>query len=215
MGADATELFNTLTGYSTQTYYRSLLVAPTAMRERLLALIEREIEHQRTGRPARLIFKMNALVDERLVRALYRASQAGVPIDMIVRGICCLRPGLPGISDNVRVISIVGRFLEHSRIYYFENGGAPEVYMGSADLMPRNLDRRVEILFPVKDARIRSYLRNTILEVEMRNNVRGHELQADGSYLRRQSAQGEPVIDSQAWQLAHPTLGGHGAAFQR
>jgi polyphosphate kinase len=185
------------------------------MRERLLALIEREIEHQRTGRPARLIFKMNALVDERLVRALYRASQAGVPIDMIVRGICCLRPGLPGISDNVRVISIVGRFLEHSRIYYFENGGAPEVYMGSADLMPRNLDRRVEILFPVKDARIRSYLRNTILEVEMRNNVRGHELQADGSYLRRQSAQGEPVIDSQAWQLAHPTLGGHGAAFQR
>jgi len=214
MGADATELFNTLTGYSTQTYYRSLLVAPTAMRERLLALIEREIAQQRAGRPARLIFKMNSLVDERLIRALCRAAQAGVPVDLIVRGICCLRPGVPGVSDRIRVISIVGRFLEHSRIYYFENGGDSEVYMGSADLMPRNLDRRVEILFPIKDARIRSYIRRTILEVEWRNNVRGHELQPDGSYLRRQPAPGEPVIDSQAWQLVHPTLGGLGAAFK-
>ena len=214
MGADATELFNTLTGYSTQTYYRSLLVAPTAMRERLLALIEREIAQQRAGRPARLIFKMNSLVDERLIRALCRAAQAGVPVDLIVRGICCLRPGVPGVSDRIRVISIVGRFLEHSRIYYFDNGGDSEVYMGSADLMPRNLDRRVEILFPIKDARIRSYIRRTILEVEWRNNVRGHELQPDGSYLRRQPAPGEPVIDSQAWQLVHPTLGGLGAAFK-
>ncbi|MCX6031864.1 MAG: polyphosphate kinase 1 [Chloroflexi bacterium] len=214
LGADATELFNTLTGYSTQTYYRSLLVAPTAMRERLLDLIEREIGHRRAGRPAGLIFKMNSLVDERLMRALYRASQAGVPVDLIVRGICCLRPGLPGISDTIRVISIVGRFLEHSRIYYFENGGAVEVYMGSADLMPRNLDRRVEVLFPVKDARIRGYIRRTILEVELSNNVRAHELQPDGFYLRRQPGAGEPVIDSQAWQLAHPTLGGLGAPFK-
>ncbi len=214
LGADATELFNTLTGYSTQTYYRSLLVAPTTMRERLLDLIEREIAHRRAGRPAGLIFKMNSLVDERLIRALYRASQAGVAVDLIVRGICCLRPGLPGISDNIRVISIVGRFLEHSRIYYFENGGAVEVYMGSADLMPRNLDRRVEVLFPVKDARIRSYIRRTILEVELRNNVCAHELQPDGLYLRRQPGAGEPVVDSQAWQLVHPTLGGLGAAFQ-
>ena len=157
---------------------------------------------------------MNSLVDERLIRALCRAAQAGVPVDLIVRGICCLRPGVPGVSDRIRVISIVGRFLEHSRIYYFENGGDSEVYMGSADLMPRNLDRRVEILFPIKDARIRSYIRRTILEVEWRNNVRGHELQPDGSYLRRQPAPGEPVIDSQAWQLVHPTLGGLGAAFK-
>jgi polyphosphate kinase len=214
LGADATELFNTLTGYSTQTYYRSLLVAPVAMRERILAMIEREADHARAGRPARLIFKMNSLVDERLIRALYRASQAGVKIDLIVRGICCLRPGLPGISDNIQVISIVGRFLEHSRIYYFENAGNPEVYVGSADLMPRNLDRRVETLFPINDPHIRSYIRNTILEVELHNNVRARVLQPDGTYVRRQPRPGEPAIDSQAWLLAHPSLGGRGAPFR-
>ena len=155
MAADATELFNTLTGYSTQQFYRSLLVAPGSMRDRIEALIEREIEHARAGRGGRLIFKMNSLVDDRLIRALYRASQAGVQVDLIVRGICCLRPGLPGISENIRVISIVGRFLEHSRIYHFRNGGDPEVYLGSADLMPRNLDRRVEVIFPVKEHAIR------------------------------------------------------------
>ena len=115
---------------------------------------------------------MNSLVDERLIRKLYRASQAGVQVDLIVRGICCLRPGLPGVSDNIRVISIVGRFLEHSRIYYFQNGGDPEVYLGSADLMPRNLDRRVEVIFPVKEPAIRSYIRDAILEVELHNNTR-------------------------------------------
>ena len=151
MGADATELFNTLTGYSTQQSYRSLLVAPGSMRERIEGLIEREIEHAKAGHGGQLIFKMNALVDDRLIRKLYQASQAGVQVDLIIRGICCLRPGLPGVSENIRVISIVGRFLEHSRIYYFGNGGEPEVYLGSADLMPRNLDRRVEIIFPVKD----------------------------------------------------------------
>ncbi len=154
MGADATELFNTLTGYSTQRSYRSLLVAPGSIRERIEGLIEREIEHAKAGRPGRLIFKMNSLVDERLIRKLYQSSQAGVQTDMIIRGICCLRPGLPGVSENIRVTSIVGRFLEHSRIYYFGNGGAPEVYLGSADLMPRNLDRRVEIVFPVKDQKL-------------------------------------------------------------
>jgi polyphosphate kinase len=214
LGADATELFNTLTGYSTQTYYRCLLVAPTTMRERMSALIEREIEHQRAGLGGRLIFKMNSLVDDRLIRALYRASQAGVQIDLVVRGICCLRPNLPGISENIRVISIIGRFLEHSRIYYFENAGNPEIYVGSADLMPRNLDRRVEVLFPIKDARLRSYIRQTILAVELRNNTRAHELSPDGSYARRQPASGAPIIDSQVWQLAHPGLGGHGAPFK-
>jgi polyphosphate kinase len=213
MAADATELFNTLTGYSTQQFYRSLLVAPGYMRERMEALIDRETEHALAGRPAHLIFKMNSLVDERLIRAIYRASQAGVQVDLIVRGICCLRPGIPCISDNIRVISIVGRFLEHSRIYYFQNGGQPEVYLGSADLMPRNLDRRVEIIFPVKDPAIGAYIRNTILAVELHNNVRARVLQPDGRYLRRKQRDGEPAIDSQAWQLANPALGGHGARF--
>ncbi|MBM4459284.1 MAG: polyphosphate kinase 1 [Chloroflexi bacterium] len=215
LAADATELFNTVTGYSTQTYFRSLLVAPGGMRERVEALITREIEHARGGRGGRLIFKMNSLVDDRLIRALYRASQAGVQIDMLVRGICCLRPGLPGVSDNIRVISIVGRFLEHSRIYYFENGGSPEIYMGSADLMPRNLDRRVETLFPIKDARIRAYIRDAIMEVELANNVRARELQPDGSYVRVQPRPDEAAVDSQAWLLDNPSLGGRGAAFRR
>ncbi len=214
MGADATEMFNTLTGYSTQQFYRSLLVAPGSMRARLEDLIEREADHALGGKPGRLIFKMNSLVDERLIRKLYRASQAGVQIDMIVRGICCLRPGVPGVSENIRVSSIVGRFLEHSRIYYFGNGGAPEVYMGSADLMPRNLDRRVEILFPVNDPTIATYLRNAVLEVELHNNVRARILQADGSYVRRQQQPGDPVVDSQAWLSANPCAGGHGVHFR-
>ncbi len=214
MGADATELFNTLTGYSTQQYYRRLLVAPGSMRQRMEDLIQREIDHARAGRQAHLIFKMNALVDDRLIRRLYEASQEGVKIDLIVRGICCLRPGVPGVSDNIQVISIVGRFLEHSRIYYFANGGAPEVYLGSADLMPRNLDRRVEIVFPVLDTGIAAYLRHAVLEVELHNNVRARILQPDGSYVRRQPAPGEPVVDSQAWLLAHPCMGGRGAYFK-
>ncbi len=215
MGADATELFNTLTGYSTQESYRSLIVAPGSMRERFEGLIERETEHALAGHGGRLIFKMNSLVDDQLIRRLYVASQAGVQIDMIIRGICCLRPGVPGLSDNIRVISIVGRFLEHSRIYYFENGGKPEVYMGSADLMPRNLDRRVEIIFPVKDPTLRTYLRDGVLAVELANNSRARELQPDGSYVCRGREPGEPEIDSQAWLLAHPPQGGHGKLFVR
>jgi polyphosphate kinase len=214
MAADATELFNTLTGYSTQTYYRSLVVAPRGMRERVEDLIEREMAHQAAGRGGRLIFKMNALVDERLIRKLYQASQVGVQIDLIIRGICCLRPGLPGISENIRVISIVGRFLEHSRIYYCENGGDPEIYLGSADLMPRNLDRRVEVIFPVKDPALRGYIRGAILEVELHNNTSARILQADGLYIRRHPEPGEPPVDSQAWLLSHPPQGGHGALFR-
>jgi polyphosphate kinase len=214
MAADASELFNTLTGYSTQTYYRSLVVAPRGMRERIEDLIEREIEHQRAGRGGRLMFKMNALVDERLIRKLYRASQAGVQVDLSIRGICCLRPGVPGISENIRVISIVGRFLEHSRIYHFENGGDPEVYLGSADLMPRNLDRRVEVIFPINDPAIRSYIRRAILEVELHNNTSARDLHPDGTYTRRRPAPGEPPVDSQAWLMAHPSQGGHGALFR-
>jgi len=213
LGADATELFNTLTGYSTQTYCRSLLVAPVTMRERIEAMVQREIERVRAGHDGRLIFKMNSLVDDRLIRALYRASQAGVQIDLIVRGICCLRPGLPGVSQNIRVISIVGRFLEHSRIYYFWNGGSPELYMGSADLMPRNLDRRVETLFPVKDPAILAYLRNAVLEADLHNNLRARVMQPDGYYVRKEPRPADAGIDSQAWLLGHPAAGGRGAAF--
>ncbi len=209
MGADATELFNTLTGYSTQRSYRNLLVAPGSMRERIEGLIEREIEHAKAGRGGQLIFKMNSLVDERLIRKLYQASQAGVQIDMIIRGICCLRPGLPGVSDNIRVTSIVGRFLEHSRIYYFGNGGAPEVYLGSADLMPRNLDRRVEIVFPVKDPGLRTYLRDGVLAVELANNTRARVLKAGGEYvcrdpLARRARSGQPGVADGAPPAGRP-----------
>ena len=148
IGADCTDLFNFLTGYSAKTAYRKLLVAPVTLRQRMQAMIEREIEHQRSGRGGHLIMKMNALVDRKMIQLLYQASQAGVRVDLLVRGICCLRPGIPGISDHIRVTSIVGRFLEHSRVFYFRNGGREEVYLGSADLMPRNLNRRVEADFP-------------------------------------------------------------------
>ena len=157
---------------------------------------------------------MNALVDDRLIRALYRASQAGVQIDLIVRGICCLRPGVPGISENIRVISIVGRFLEHSRIYYFENGGDPEVYLGSADLMPRNLDRRVEVIFPVNDDALRQLsARGDPGSRAAQQHPRARLAARRHLYLPR-PAPGEPEIDSQAWLLAHPSQGGHGALFQ-
>jgi polyphosphate kinase len=213
LGQDATEFFNSLTGYSHQRHYRSLLVAPGSMRERVEGLIEREIEHAKAGREGRLVFKMNALVDDRLILSLYRASQAGVQCDLIVRGICCLRPGVPGVSDNIHVISVVGRFLEHSRIYWFGNGGDPDCYLGSADLMPRNLDRRVETLFPVNDPVIRDYIRNAILEVELHNNIRARDLYADGSYLIRTPGPGERPLCSQQWLLEHPCQGGHGVHF--
>ena len=146
IGEDTTDLFNFLTGYSTKKDYKRLLVAPVNLRPRFEALIQREIEHQKKGRQGRIVFKMNALVDPGIIRALYRASQAGVSVDLLVRGVCCLIPGVPGISENISVRSVVGRFLEHSRLYGFHNGGKDELYIGSADLMPRNLDRRVEVL---------------------------------------------------------------------
>ena len=142
------------------------------------------MEHAKAGRPARMIIKNNAVADPGMIKILYRASQAGVPIDMIVRGVCCLRPGIPGISDRINVRSIVGQFLEHSRIYYFENGGAPEVYIGSADLMERNLDRRVEVLCPVNDPAMRQQLRDAVLEVLLSDTDRAWTLRTDGTYVR-------------------------------
>lgn len=208
IGADASDLFNYLTGYSGKTDYQKLLVAPINLRQELEALIEREIAHVRAGRPGRLIFKMNALVDPGMIRCLYRASQAGVRVDLIVRGICCLVPGVPGVSDHIRVTSIIGRFLEHSRVYYFQNGGDAEVFLGSADLMPRNLDRRVEVLFPVERPALVRHLRDEVLEIMLADNVRARRLLADGRYERLAPAPGETPLDSQAWFMRSRQLAG-------
>jgi polyphosphate kinase len=182
LGDDATHLFNYLTGYSAKKDYNKLLVAPVNLRSRMEALIEREIEHQRNGGCGHMIFKMNALVDPRMIRKLYQASQAGVKIDLIVRGMCCLRPGVPGVSENIRVISVVGRFLEHSRIYYFCNSNDEEILLGSADLMPRNINWRVEVLFPVQDKRLIRYLRDEVLGIYLVANRKVRVLQPDGAY---------------------------------
>jgi polyphosphate kinase len=199
---DATQLFNYLTGYSKARDYRTLLVAPFSLRERLLALVAREVEHRRAGREAHLVFKVNALVDREMIEALVAAAREGVRVDLLVRGICCLRPGVPGLSEGIAVTSIVGRFLEHSRIYWFRNGGAEEVYLGSADLMPRNLDRRVEVLFPVKEVGLVQHLRYDVLETYLRDNVRARRMRPDGTYERATPAPGEPAVDSQAVLLA-------------
>ncbi|NLX10297.1 MAG: polyphosphate kinase 1 [Chloroflexi bacterium] len=207
LGMDASEVFNRLTGYAPAATYRKLLVAPEHLRERFDRLLKREIDHAREGRPARLIFKMNSLVDPKIIRRLYEASMAGIKIDLLVRGICCLRPGLKGISDNIRVTSVVGRFLEHSRIYYFGNGGEPEIYMGSADLMPRNLDRRVETIFPVDDPALKARIMDEILAIQMADNVKARELLPDGTYRRLQPQDGETPVHSQVWLMEQARTG--------
>ncbi|MHB8146114.1 MAG: polyphosphate kinase 1 [Vulcanimicrobiaceae bacterium] len=197
LGADVTQLFNALTGFSKITDYEDLLVAPVTLRREIITLIDREAEHARAGRPAKISAKLNAITDAEVVRALYRASQAGVPIELLVRGMCVLRPGVPGLSETIRVLSIVGRFLEHSRIYVFENGGKPEAYFSSADWMARNLDRRVEIGVPVLDRDLARHLRTGILSVLMADNVKSRTLLPDGSYARRPAGIGEMPIDAQ------------------
>ena len=203
IGADLSDLFNTLTGYSRQRLYRKLLVAPANLRPRVLALVERETAHARAGRPARLIAKMNALVDPETIDALYQASQAGVEIDLIVRGICCLRPGIPGVSDRIRVLSIIGRFLEHSRLWYFQNDGRAEYYLGSADWMPRNFDRRVEAVTPVEDPALHAPLR-ALLETCLADDRQAWELRPDGSYVQRHPAEGEPERGTHTILLQDP-----------
>lgn len=201
MGADATDLFNFLTGYSAQPNYRKLLVAPVNLRSGLQALIQREIKHAKDGASAGLIFKVNALVDPEMIRLLYQASAAGVKVDLLVRGMCCLRPGLKGISENIRVRSVLGRFLEHSRIYYFQNGEAEEIYMGSADLMQRNLNHRVEALFPVESPDHIRYLRDHVLKAYFKDRSQTRLMQADGTYKRLRVKQGEDVIGVQDWLM--------------
>ncbi|MDQ6825788.1 MAG: polyphosphate kinase 1 [Candidatus Eremiobacteraeota bacterium] len=197
LGADVTQLFNALTGFSKLTDYEDLLVAPVNLRRELTALIERETEHGAAGRPCGIKAKVNAITDADITRALYRASQAGVPIDLMVRGMCVVRPGVPGISDTIRVRSIVGRFLEHSRVFSFENGGDREIFTGSADWMGRNLDRRVETVVPVLDPLICQTIYGEILGVLFADNVKSRELQTDGTYLRLKPGPDQLPVDAQ------------------
>src|SRR3984893_3103828 len=194
IGADLTDLFNSLTGFSRQNSFRNLLVAPRNMRQRFTEMVDREAEHARAGRPARIIAKMNSLVDADLIGHLYEASQAGVNIDLIVRGICCLRPGMPGISDRIKVVSIVGRFLEHSRVYYFGNDGNEEIYFGSADWMPRNFDRRVEVVAPIENRLLHPRV-CSLLETCLADNRQAWDLHPDGTYAQRKPGSG-PVIST-------------------
>jgi polyphosphate kinase len=209
IGADATDLFNYLTGYSLKEDYRKLMVAPVHLREKMSEMICREMGHQRKHGDGRIIFKMNALVDEGMIRLLYRASQAGVRIDLIVRGICSLRPGVEGLSENIRVVSVLGRFLEHSRIYYFRNHGDEEIFMGSADLMPRNLNQRVEVLFPVQDQHMIRHIRDDLLDIYLQENIKAWRMLPDGSYEHIQPSKDETLIDIQSWFREHR---GHSAA---
>jgi polyphosphate kinase len=206
IGMDGSDLFNYLTGYSAKKDFRKLLVAPINLRERMCAMIEREIEHQKNEGNGHLIFKTNAIVDKKMIKQLYKASIAGVKIDLLVRGICCLRPGLEDVSENIRVISVLGRFLEHSRIYYFHNGGHPEIYMGSADIMPRNLDDRVEILFPVQEPGIIKYLRKTVLDLYLSENLRAWHMDPDGNYRHLNSDSRKKIIDPQVWLTKHANV---------
>lgn len=196
LGADLTDVFNFLTGYSRQKSYREILVAPVNMRDRFLELINREIENVKNGFSGRIVAKMNALVDPQTIATLYAASRAGVQIDLIIRGICCLRPGLKEISENIRVISIIGRFLEHSRIFYFHNNGQEEIYIGSADWMRRNLDRRVEVITPIKDQDIAKDLQE-VLGIMLADNRQAWDLQSDGSYIQRRAFDDSPETNSQ------------------
>lgn len=195
IGEDATAVFNMLSGYSEPLSWNELVVAPIWLRSRFLKLIERETRHARAGKPAKIMAKMNSLCDEGIIAALYEASAAGVEIDLVVRGICCLKVGIPGVSEHIRVRSIVGNFLEHSRIFYFLNDGEEEVFMGSADWMPRNLDRRVEILFPVLDDEIKRKVKH-ILDVELADNMKAHVLMPDGNY-EKIDKRGKVLVNSQ------------------
>ncbi len=197
IGDDASDVFNFLTGFSIQKEYSRLMVAPLNLRRRMMNLIKRETEHALAGRPAHISAKINRLTDLQIIESLYEASQAGVKIDLIVRGACMIRPGEPGLSQTINVRSVVGRFLEHSRIFYFANGGDEEVYIGSADWMTRNLDRRVEVVTPVLDPQLRSYLKDTVLAAYLRDNVKARVMTSDGTYERPPMAVGEEPFNSQ------------------
>jgi polyphosphate kinase len=200
-GHDASELFNFLTGFSKRTRYKRLTVAPFNLHEKILALIDRETEKAKAGEPSGISAKMNSLVDPKVIRALYRASMAGVPVSLGVRGICCLRPGVAGISHNIRVSSVVGRFLEHSRAFAFGVGDDEEIYIASADWMPRNFFRRVELMTPILDPQAKEKIRQEVFEPIRADNSRARDLMSDGTYVRRTPAPGAPVADAQQMLL--------------
>ena len=202
LGADLTDLFNFLTGYSRQKAYRKLLVAPLTLRDRMAALIRREIDHAQNGGQGKIVAKMNSLVDYALIKLLYEASQAGVEIDLIVRGICCLRPGMPGVSENIRVISVIGQFLEHSRIFCFHNSGQAEYYIGSADWMTRNLDRRVEAIVPIEDPGLIKELQ-IILDTLLADNRQAWEMASDGTFTQRRPRKGETERGTHKTMMAY------------
>ena len=199
LGADLTDLFNYLTGYSRQKAYRQLLIAPITLRERMMDLIHQEKSHGANGR---IIAKMNALVDPDIIKALYQASQAGVSIDLIIRGICCLTPGVEGVSQNIRVLSVIGRFLEHSRIFYFHNNGDEQLYIGSADWMPRNLDRRVEAVTPILAPHLRRELMS-LLDICLGDNRQAWEMQPDGTYVQRHAQSNQPERSTHEYLMQH------------
>jgi polyphosphate kinase len=188
-GADLTELFNFLTGYTRPQEFHHLVLAPTGLREHFIALIQNEVEQARAGKPARIVAKVNSLIDVEVIEQLYLASQAGVQIDLIVRGMCSLRPGVPGLSDRIRVISIVDRYLEHARIFYFHNGGQPTFWLASADWMSRNFERRIEIAFPVIEPQLQRTLKD-ILELQLADSVKAWHMKADGNYLKHGNSNG-------------------------
>jgi polyphosphate kinase len=201
IGEDVSELFNSLSGFSKQTRYRKFAVAPSGLVDAIVGHIEDEAAEARAGRPARIFAKMNSLVDARAIRALYEASQAGVQIELVIRGICCLRPGVPGISENIRVRSIVGRFLEHPRTFVFGVPGREKFFLSSADWMPRNFYDRVEVLFPIESERLREQIRREILEPQLRPDVRAYELQADAEWKHVPSNGGAPGLCAQTMTL--------------
>jgi polyphosphate kinase len=219
-GNDVSALFNVLTGFNSWTggdlptaetvvsMFRKFIISPVMTQEKILRLIDREIQKSTTKLPGRIIAKMNALVDTKIIRKLYEASCAGVRIDLLVRGICCLRPGVPGLSENIRVLSILDRFLEHSRVYYFHNGGNPEIYSGSADWMPRNFKRRAEILYPIEDTELKTRIIDEILVTYLNDNVKARLMKPDGSYVRVTPKEGAKLVRSQSALIAIARKGG-------
>ncbi|RPI65257.1 MAG: polyphosphate kinase 1, partial [Ignavibacteriales bacterium] len=201
--SDVSDIFNFLTGYSKQKDYKKLFVSPVNMREKFIDLINREIDNAAAGKEAKIIMKLNSLVDPAIICALYEASNAGVEIKLIVRGVCSLVPGVTGLSQNIEVRSIVGRFLEHSRLFYFYNNGAEEIYLSSADMMQRNLDRRVEVAFPIENPRLKDELIKTLIKVSLKDNVKARILQSDGSYVFPEVKENSKKVNSQEWLMNH------------